>query len=93
MTTTTSKSSRMLAAIRRNARFSGFDFGAGDGARTRDLELGKLRLCQLSYARSQTRILTYAICERFSVKMRTNDPVGPRKYAVPRIVTGYVDLR
>ncbi len=27
-------------------------FGAGDGDRTRDLELGKLRLYQLSYARS-----------------------------------------
>ena len=26
--------------------------GAGDGTRTRDLELGKLRLYQLSYARS-----------------------------------------
>ena len=28
-----------------------FTVGAGDGDRTRDLELGKLRLYQLSYAR------------------------------------------
>jgi hypothetical protein len=36
-------------------------FGAGDGTRTRDLELGKLRLYQLSYARSfeALRILRY----------------------------------
>ncbi len=29
------------------------EFGAGDGDRTRDLELGKLRLYQLSYARPE----------------------------------------
>ena len=37
---------------RRRFRSAGGDFGAGDGDRTRDLELGKLRLYQLSYARS-----------------------------------------
>jgi hypothetical protein len=30
-------------------------FGAGDGVRTRDTELGKLVLYQLSYARSKKR--------------------------------------
>ena len=32
-------------------------FGAGDGDRTRDLELGKLRLYQLSYARSMRKAI------------------------------------
>ena len=27
--------------------------GAGDGVRTRDMQLGKLPLCQLSYSRSE----------------------------------------
>ena len=27
--------------------------GAGNGSRTRDFQLGKLTLCQLSYARSE----------------------------------------
>ena len=34
---------------------SGFEFGAGDGVRTRDIQLGKLTLCQLSYSRSGAR--------------------------------------
>ena len=30
----------------------GQDFGAGDGIRTRDIDLGKVALYQLSYSRS-----------------------------------------
>ena len=43
---------------RRTAQLSGgperdFEFGAGDGIRTRDILLGKQTLCQLSYSRSE----------------------------------------
>ena len=37
--------------LRRKAGFKGF-IGAGNGVRTRDIQLGKLTLYQLSYARS-----------------------------------------
>ena len=40
-----------VKARRKLPASAGFS-GAGDGNRTRDLELGKLRLYQLSYARS-----------------------------------------
>ena len=32
-------------------------YGAGDETRTRDIDLGKVALCQLSYSRSASRIL------------------------------------
>lgn len=55
-------------------------FGAGDGARTRDLELGKLRLYQLSYARS----LNGSDSKRFST-------AAARKN-IPRIRYSYMSI-
>ena len=47
---------RFPAAISRTERHSAVcvegEGGAGDGVRTRDIQLGKLTLCQLSYSRS-----------------------------------------
>ena|GEM_PF-2854870 len=36
-----------------------FDFGAGDEVRTRDIQLGKLTLYQLSYTRRANRIVVH----------------------------------
>ena len=54
--------------------------GAGDGIRTRDQELGKLLLYQLSYARPVVgkRILTHCGV-KYSLKRRMKAPVGPVK--------------
>jgi hypothetical protein len=69
--------------------FMGQSSGASDGIRTRDQELGKLLLYQLSYARTAdgAGIVTHC-CGMYSVKRRTKAPVGPVMNAVARSVTG-----
>ena len=76
-------------------------FGAGDGIRTRDQELGKLRLYQLSYARSPGGRRSYNRaggagasrygCQAFSWTSFTNVPDGAAKYAVAKRLTGSVE--
>ena len=75
--------------------------GAGDGIRTRDQELGKLLLYQLSYARSLgwEAILQQGGtgggsrygCHAFSCTSFTNVPDGASKYAVAKRLTGSVE--
>src|SRR3954467_5250372 len=63
--------------------------GAGDGIRTRDQELGKLLLYQLSYARTADGAGIVTHCSvKYSVKRRANAPEGPVRYAAARMVTG-----
>ena len=71
-----------------------------NGIRTRDQELGKLLLYQLSYARSlwkanlttgrAGRGVPYG-CQAFSWTSFTNAPLGPSKYAVAKRLTGSVE--
>lgn len=52
--------------------------GASDGIRTRDQELGKLLLYQLSYARPAVGAGIVTHCSvKYSVKRRTKAPDGP----------------
>ena len=46
-----------------------FKFGAGNEARTRDLNLGKVALYQLSYSRTKSNILTVLFKAVNSVKI------------------------
>src|SRR5687768_13495643 len=44
-----------FTATRTSARAEGGEAGAGDEIRTRDIHLGKVALCQLSYSRRHRR--------------------------------------
>ena len=53
--------------------------GAGDGVRTRDIQLGRLTLCQLSYSRRRGRVYQHLLAvpgtryaSRVSATGRTN---------------------
>jgi PBS lyase HEAT-like repeat len=70
------------AAISRTERHSAVvvegEGGAGDGVRTRDIQLGKLTLCQLSYSRSGGRHLSRdGRSPQPDVLARRRPPVGP----------------
>src|SRR5207245_2266639 len=49
--------STRLGSLLRVAASGRCVLGAGDETRTRDIDLGKVALCQLSYSRSASRIL------------------------------------
>src|SRR5205823_2090526 len=55
--------------------------GAGNGARTRDPQLGKLMLYQLSYPRVR-HILAAQVCGRHGVSISTSPTGGRRECAV-----------
>ncbi len=51
-----------MTAVNIAHKTTGYTFGAGDEARTRDLNLGKVALYQLSYSRLNTALLHAAHC-------------------------------
>src|SRR5450759_4090618 len=56
------------------------DSGAGNGSRTRDLQLGKLTLYQLSYSRSVCEILYRRACRGRNIEAFLPLPAGRRRY-------------
>lgn len=56
---------------------------ADDGGRTRDLKLGKLALCQLSYVRLATRLYEPAPCRGDSIETELVAPYNREILALP----------
>jgi hypothetical protein len=56
--------------------------GAGDGVRTRDIQLGKLTLCQLSYSRSEILRSAPFVRQEITATYELRPTVGPDEIGV-----------